>query len=170
MQCQQPENEPYGTDTALYALWNLNAENERGEAEEERERDWVAMEGGITLHTGSSAHALLLPLSASWRAWLRDRATQLIQPNRSCAPDLLSKPPKLDYWDPKSGAYITSTCDNLAGVITLNGNAGQIKAGWPVCTLSMSTHGWWKATWASVTATAGIVGGFPLWAPTGLRV
>lgn len=140
-----------------------------GEREREKESEWErkAMEGEITLYSESSAPALLLPLSASWRAWLRDRASQLraIQPNRSYAPDLLSKPPKLDYWDPKSKAYITSTCETLAGLITLNGNAGQIKSGWPVCTLSMPTDGWWKATWASMAETEGIVGGFPLLGP-----
>lgn len=121
-------------------------------------------------NSGSSARALLLPLSAPWRVWLRDTPTQLraSQPNRSNAPELLSKPPKLDYWDPRSKAYITSTCETLAGLITLNGNAGQIKAGWPVCTLSMPTDGWWKATWASMTG--GIVGGFPFWAPIGPRI
>lgn len=148
----------------------------RGEREGERERksEWErkVMEGGITLYSGSSAPTLLLPLSVSWRVWLRDRPTQLraIQPSRSYAPDLLSKPPKLDYWDPRSKAYITSTCETLAGLITLNGNAGQIKAGWPVCTLSMPTDGWWKATWASVAETGEIVGGFPFWAPIGPRV
>lgn len=76
-------------------------------------------------------------------------------------------PPKLDYWDPRSKAYITSTCETLAGLITLNGNVGQIKAGWPVCTLSLPTDGWWKATWDSMADDGGIVGWFPFWAPIG---
>lgn len=120
----------------------INTEKKREkEREREKESEWErkAMEGGITLYSGSSAPALLLPLSASWRVWLRDRPTQLraIQPNSSNAPDLLSKPPKLDYGDPRSKAYITSTCETLAGLITLNGNTRQIKAHWPVCTLSI---------------------------------
>lgn len=119
----------------------------KGEKRRGRER---GESNGRRNNSGSSAPALL-PLTASWRVWLRDRPTQLraIQPNCSYAPELLSKPPKLDYWDPRSKVYITSTCETLAGLITLNGNAGQIKAGWPVCTLSMPTDGWWKATWAS---------------------
>lgn len=140
---------------------------EKGEWKRERERS----EGRRILGTVEvEPPALpLLHLSASWRVWLRDRPTQLraIQPNHSYAPDLLSKPPKLDYWDPRSKAYITSTCETLAGLIILNGNAGQIKAGWPVCTLSLPTDGWWKATWACMAESGGIVGGFPFWAPIG---
>lgn len=132
-----------------------------------RARKRKAMEGrggGMTLYSGSGARAPLLPLSASWRVWLRDGAARLraIQPNSSYAPPtLLSKPPKLDYRDPTSRAYITNTCETLAGPVTVNGNAGQIKADLPVCTLSMSTDAWWKATWASVAGTAGKVGEFP---------
>lgn len=89
-------------------------------------------EGTNTFKVSSS------PMSAPWKVWPTQIRT--IQPNCSYAPDLLSKPPKLDYRDPKSKAYITSTCETLAGLITLNGNIGQIKAGWPVCTLS--AHRW----------------------------
>lgn len=132
------------------------------------ERDRKAMEEEITVEVVPLLSSS--PCLASWRVWLRDRPTQLraIQPNRSYAPGLLSKPRKLDNWDPRSRAYITSTCETLAGLVALNGNAGQIKAGWPVCTLSMPTDGWWKATWASITG--GIVGWFPFWAPIGPRV
>lgn len=99
-----------------YTLWNLNPERKR-----ERQRGRKSMEGKITLYSGSIAPLLSSSPSASWRTWLRDRATKLraIQTNRSYAPDLLSKPPKLDYWDPRSKAYITSTCETLAGLLRL---------------------------------------------------
>lgn len=98
------------------------------------------------------------PCLASWRVWLRDRPTLLraIRPNRCYAPELLSKPSKLDYWDPSSMAYISSTCKTLAGHHGLNGNPGQIKVDWPVYTLSR-THRWmlkgnmsfqrWRSHW-----------------------
>lgn len=102
-------------------------------------------------------------LSCSWRVWLRDGPTQLraVRPNRCYAPELLSKPWKLDYWDPSSMAYITNTYKPLAGHHGLNGNAGQIKVDWPVYTLSRPTDGCWKATWAS--STGGAIGRFSSW-------
>lgn len=148
-----------GTSTQKRKNWNTETEWKRANS------NW-----GRNSRGGSSSPTLLLPRLTKWRVWLRDKPTQLraIQPNRSSTPELLSKPPKLDYWDPRSRAYITSTCETLAGLIALNGNAGQIKAGWPVCTLSMPTDGWWKATWAFMTG--GIVGRFPFWASIGPEV
>lgn len=105
LQCQQPENDPSGTATALYAQWNVNADKKGGVAVEGKpECMWEreALESGITSYRVCRAPARLLLLSASWRIWLRDTPTQLraIQPNRSYAPDLLSKTPKLDNQEP----------------------------------------------------------------------
>lgn len=119
-----------------------------------------ATEGRITEEV---APLLSSSLSCSWRVWLRDGPTRLraVRPNRCYAPELLSKPWKLDYWDPSSMAYITNTCKPLAGHHGLNGNAGQIKVDWPVYTLSRPTDGCWKATWAS--STGGAIGRFSSW-------
>lgn len=109
LQCQQPENDPSGAATALYAQWNPNAEREK---EKKTGKGWRT--GSVRgkqwmdekLHAVAVVAPALLLLSTSWRIWLRDRPTQLrpIQPKCSYAPDLLSKPPKLDYWDPRSKA------------------------------------------------------------------
>lgn len=121
-----------------------------------------ATEGRITEEV---APLLSSSLSCSWRVWLRDGPTRLraVRPNRCYAPELLSKPWKLDYWDPSSMAYITNTCKPLAGHHGLNGNGGQIKVDWPVYTLSRPTDGCWKATWAS--NTGGAIGRFFLLGP-----
>lgn len=150
---------------------NESADKESGVTEEGgRETDRERKKQGITV--GVVALLTSSPGLASWRVWLRDGLTKLraVRASRSYTPPLSSclNPPKLDYWDPRSTAYFTSTCETLAGLIALNGNAGQIKAGWPVCTLSMPTDGWWKATWASMTG--GIVGSLPSGAPIRPRV
>ena len=126
----------------------------------DRATERKATEGRITEEV---TPLLSSSLSCSWRAWLRDRPTRLqaVRPNRCYAPELLSKPWKLDYWDPSSMAYITDTCKPLAGHHALNGNAGQIKVDWPVYTLSRPTDGCWKATWAS--STRGAICRFSSW-------
>lgn len=126
----------------------------------DRATERKATEGRITEEV---APLLSSSLSCSWRVWLKDRPTRLraARTNRCNAPELLSKPWKLDYWDPSSMAYITNTCKPLAGHHGLNGNVGQIKVDWPVYTLSRPTDGCWKATWASITG--GAIGSFSSW-------
>lgn len=126
LQCQQPENDPFGNATARYAPRHLSTAKCKEIGVIDRATERKATEGRITEEV---APLLSSSLSCSWRVWLRDRSTRLraVRLNHCYAPELLSKPWKLDYWDPSSMAYITNSCKPLAGHHGLNGNAGQIK-------------------------------------------